>query len=529
MRMADTKAGRKALGAAAAAGVRHMAHRFIVGETPREASGVLEGLWHRGVATCVDLLGEATVTPARPTATPRAAARRSRGSRRLRQAPERPALERDSAGRIPRANLSVKVSALTPLLRARRARAAASATPRRACASSCATRASSARTCTSTWSRSTRARRSPTSCSSCSPRTSSATARPPGSCCRPTCATPRSCGPHPRRGRRRRRALPAARAPRQGRLLGPRDRRGAPARLGVARLRGQGRLRPQLRGAHAAPARGAAAGARRHRLHNLRSVAHAVAANRASARGRATSSSRSCAASATTSSRRSRRSACASGPTARWATSSPEWPTSCAGCSRTRPTVLPARAGARRAARRAPGGAVTGIPQRAPRSSSAGRPARAAAAGHARARAHLPLRVPLWIGCDRREGCARLDRPGRPAASWRSRRGDRGRRRRRGPGRPRGFPGWAAQRGRSARRDPREGGHSMRARRPELAALVVRECAKPWDEADADVCEAIDFLEFYARGASRSTAARRSSRCPASATRCATRRAASWR
>jgi len=29
----------------------------------------------------------------------------------------------------------------------------------------------------------------------------------------------------------------------------------------------------------------------------------------------------------------------------------------------------------------------------------------------------------------------------------------------------------------------------------------VRECAKPWDEADADVCEAIDFLEFYARGA----------------------------
>ena len=29
----------------------------------------------------------------------------------------------------------------------------------------------------------------------------------------------------------------------------------------------------------------------------------------------------------------------------------------------------------------------------------------------------------------------------------------------------------------------------------------MRECAKPWPEADADVCEAIDFLEFYARGA----------------------------
>jgi RHH-type proline utilization regulon transcriptional repressor/proline dehydrogenase/delta 1-pyrroline-5-carboxylate dehydrogenase len=41
----------------------------------------------------------------------------------------------------------------------------------------------------------------------------------------------------------------------------------------------------------------------------------------------------------------------------------------------------------------------------------------------------------------------------------------------------------------------------MRSRRLELAALEVRECAKPWPEADADVCEAIDFLEYYARGA----------------------------
>ena len=41
----------------------------------------------------------------------------------------------------------------------------------------------------------------------------------------------------------------------------------------------------------------------------------------------------------------------------------------------------------------------------------------------------------------------------------------------------------------------------MRGRRLELAALCVRECAKPWGEADADVCEAIDFLEYYARQA----------------------------
>ena len=41
----------------------------------------------------------------------------------------------------------------------------------------------------------------------------------------------------------------------------------------------------------------------------------------------------------------------------------------------------------------------------------------------------------------------------------------------------------------------------LRRRRLELAALEVRECAKPWPEADADVCEAIDFLEYYAAAA----------------------------
>lgn len=39
----------------------------------------------------------------------------------------------------------------------------------------------------------------------------------------------------------------------------------------------------------------------------------------------------------------------------------------------------------------------------------------------------------------------------------------------------------------------------LRRRRFELAAWEVYECAKPWREADADVAEAIDFCEFYAR------------------------------
>jgi RHH-type proline utilization regulon transcriptional repressor/proline dehydrogenase/delta 1-pyrroline-5-carboxylate dehydrogenase len=39
----------------------------------------------------------------------------------------------------------------------------------------------------------------------------------------------------------------------------------------------------------------------------------------------------------------------------------------------------------------------------------------------------------------------------------------------------------------------------MRERKFELAAWEVFECAKPWREADADLAEAIDFCEFYAR------------------------------
>src|ERR687895_1279962 len=118
MKMGASKAGRAALGAAAAAGVKHMAHRFIVGEDPRAALGVLRDLWKDGVAASVDLLGEATVTTAEAQ---RYADRCGHALDVLVEAtrrwPERPRLERDTVGALPRANLSVKVSALTPLLR----------------------------------------------------------------------------------------------------------------------------------------------------------------------------------------------------------------------------------------------------------------------------------------------------------------------------------------------------------------------------------------------------------------------------
>src|SRR5437763_7730798 len=118
MRIAHTKAGRAALGAAAASGVKHIAHRFIVGETPQQALGVLAQLWRRGIASSVDLLGEATVTAAEAD---RYAARCKAALEALvraaRQWPEQSRLERDELGPIPRANLPVKVSARTPLLR----------------------------------------------------------------------------------------------------------------------------------------------------------------------------------------------------------------------------------------------------------------------------------------------------------------------------------------------------------------------------------------------------------------------------
>ena len=41
----------------------------------------------------------------------------------------------------------------------------------------------------------------------------------------------------------------------------------------------------------------------------------------------------------------------------------------------------------------------------------------------------------------------------------------------------------------------------MRTQFFELSAIIVYECGKPWREATNDVCEAIDFLDFYAEKA----------------------------
>ena len=245
-----------------------------------------------GVATSVDLLGEATVTarrgrPLRRSAAPTRSTTLAASTRRW---PARPLLERDSRRPAPAREpvgqgLRAHAAAAPRRARARQARR------RPAPARAAAPRArAAARTCTSTWSRSTRARRSSSSSSSCSPSTSSATARRPGVVLQaylrdsPEHARPSSPG----RARRRARAHAARRPAGQGRLLGPRGRRGAPARLERAGVRGQGRLRPQLRGAHARGCSTRAPGCVRVAIasHNLRSVAHAIADNRAARRRR---------------------------------------------------------------------------------------------------------------------------------------------------------------------------------------------------------------------------------------------------
>ena len=64
----------------------------------------------------------------------------------------------------------------------------------------------------------------------------------------------------------------------------------------------------------------------------------------------------------------------------------------------------------------------------------------------------------------------------------------------------RGHQAWASKPAAERAEVLRAAAAWLREGRLELAALQVRECAKPWGEADADVCEAIDFLEYYARG-----------------------------
>ena len=115
-RIGRSRAGRRVLGLAAAVAVRRTARRFIIAETPERASGELGRLWRSGVAHSLDLLGELTVTSDEADGYARRCLQAIEALARLTADwPRRPRAERDASGPIARANLSVKVSALTAL------------------------------------------------------------------------------------------------------------------------------------------------------------------------------------------------------------------------------------------------------------------------------------------------------------------------------------------------------------------------------------------------------------------------------
>jgi RHH-type proline utilization regulon transcriptional repressor/proline dehydrogenase/delta 1-pyrroline-5-carboxylate dehydrogenase len=61
------------------------------------------------------------------------------------------------------------------------------------------------------------------------------------------------------------------------------------------------------------------------------------------------------------------------------------------------------------------------------------------------------------------------------------------------------FPAWRDTDPRVRARVLIEAARLMRRQRDGLAGVMIREAGKVWKEADADVCEAIDFCEYYAR------------------------------
>ena len=255
--------------------------------------------------------------------------------------------------------------------------------------------------------------------------------------------------------------------------------------------------------------------------HNLRSVAHAIAYNRAlGAPTTATSSSRCCAGSATTCSTRSSR----TGLRVRTYCPVGDLVAGMAYLVRrllenTSNESLPRRAGARRRARGAAGGAVKPFVERAAcRAAPRAGPRGADGGARATSTPTLPL---ARAGADRRRARRRRGHSTRPTRRARSAWS------RPPAARPRPTSPQAVEVAAQARRDwgarprpsarPRSCGPPdvLRRRRHELAALQVRECAKPWAEADADVCEAIDFLEYYARQALELEAGRElCCRCP---------------
>ncbi len=110
---------RSAAALAAGAAAQRVGRRFIVGSTVAEALASIAEGWRGGIGSSLDLLGEESVSEAEADSyAGRCVDTLEALAESARSWPERPVLEADSLGRLPRANLSVKVTALTPAIRA---------------------------------------------------------------------------------------------------------------------------------------------------------------------------------------------------------------------------------------------------------------------------------------------------------------------------------------------------------------------------------------------------------------------------
>lgn len=116
--LARPRATRPLAALGAGGGVQRLAHRFIIGRSVDRALPALARSWDAGVAASVDLLGEASVSDEEAEAyVGRCAEALHALASGSASWPARPVLEADSLGPLPRANLSVKVTALTPEIR----------------------------------------------------------------------------------------------------------------------------------------------------------------------------------------------------------------------------------------------------------------------------------------------------------------------------------------------------------------------------------------------------------------------------
>ncbi|MDE3040267.1 MAG: proline dehydrogenase family protein [Nitrospirota bacterium] len=115
--LSATRLGTWLSGKAIRSQVEQMARTFIAGATVEEAAPKLTDLWQHGRAWSVDLLGEATISDREADRyRDRCVGALTLVARVASLWPPLPLLERDHLGPIPRVQLSIKISALTPHL-----------------------------------------------------------------------------------------------------------------------------------------------------------------------------------------------------------------------------------------------------------------------------------------------------------------------------------------------------------------------------------------------------------------------------